>query len=168
MFLCKSAVLALLLAPILAFASPVVFVDSDTELNQALVLFEKGQIDSLAVSQRFYVESAKQTKDRIRGLTEGLRSQERKGVYLYGVILDTALARAIVEDTDWGVCTGGNFAGMLVGKKSFTLNTFGVHIGGQSSTMGRSCGGGISNTSETEFRSIIESVDQRERTKLFP
>ena len=154
MRVCKSVLFAALLAPILAFASPVVFVASDTELNQALVLLDKEEIDSLAVSQRYYVESAKRTKDRIRGLTAGLRSQHRKGIYLYGESLDAGLARAIVGDADWEECAEGNFAGMLVN--------------GQHSIGPRSCGGGSWGKSETELRLLIESADRQERAKAFP
>lgn len=167
MQVCKSVLLALLLAPMLAFASPVVFVGSDDELNQALVLLDKDEIDSLAVSQRFYVESAKQTKDRIRGLTAGLRSQDRKSVYLYGESLDAGLASAIVGDADWGVCAEGNFAGMLVSGKSFTRETPGVRMRGENSIVSRTCGGGVSGNSEAEFRSLIQSVDRRERARAF-
>ncbi len=143
-----------LLAPMYAGATAVTFVASDDELNQALVLLDKEEIASLAVSQRFYVESAKQTKDRIRGLAAGLAGVSGKGVYLYGESLDAVLARAIVGNADWGVCARGNFAGILVG--------------GKSSTVRRTCGGGVFGNTQGELRSLIESVDRRERTKAFP
>jgi hypothetical protein len=52
----------------LARAQEVTFVANDDELNLALESAARGAIKDVAIDEVFYTHSAKQTKDRIRGL----------------------------------------------------------------------------------------------------
>ncbi len=97
------ALLIALLSPLSALSNAtnatktgVTFVSSDEELNFALVIFDRDQIDSLAVSQTFYLGTAKQTKDRIRGLIAGMQNKVGKGIYVYGQSLDRILGAEIL------------------------------------------------------------------------
>ncbi len=81
------ALLIALLSPLSALSNAtktgVTFVSSDEELNFALVIFDRDEIDSLAVSQTFYLGTAKQTKDRIRGLIAGVQARKNGIIYLH-------------------------------------------------------------------------------------
>lgn len=101
-----------LLFPLTARAD-ITFVSSDDELNQALVLFDGDEIETLAVSQAFYQGSAKQTKNRIRGLLSGLSARQEMGLYIYGAFLDGYLVKDFLGDTSGVECEPKIFVGKL-------------------------------------------------------
>lgn len=115
--------LSLLLCPMLALAQVVTFVSSDLELNSALVLFEHDEISALAVSEEFYLGSAKRTKDRLRGLMAGLREKDKVAIYLYGHSLNRELAEELLGEKIDPDCSPPVFAGFIYQKVG------GVYIG---------------------------------------
>lgn len=100
---------ALLLASTFASAM-VTFVANDDELNQAHVMFDHEEIQSLAVSQAFYAGSAKRTKDRIRGLVAGLNEHADTIIYVYGLDLSPADAETILGKAVSHKCSPPLFA----------------------------------------------------------
>ena len=77
-------------------AAPLTFVANDDELNVALEAAELGTIGSIAISEQFYQGSAKQTKDRIRGLIARTFELGHRAVYIYGSPLDVDLANELL------------------------------------------------------------------------
>ncbi len=74
-------------------------------------MFDNNEIQSRAISQAFYLGSAKQTKDSIRRLIAGLRSQTEKGVYNYGVTLNAILVEALISHTSSVECSPLTYVG---------------------------------------------------------
>ena len=81
--------------------STVVFVENDMELNAALELAAHDKLESLAVSQDFYLGTAKQTKARIRGLMEMVKERPYARLYFYAKHpIGSLVAELIDADTE--------------------------------------------------------------------
>lgn len=124
-------------------SAAVTFVASDDELNVALVLVDRDAIDSLAVSQSFYLGTAKQTKDRIRGLIAGVEKKPGKSIYVYGQAFDTALAVELIGPGT-ATCHPVNVLGKIYRRQN-SINV---------------CDGVSSVRTDVEIRRGIQSMDR--------
>jgi hypothetical protein len=91
------ALVCAVLFSVTAVAGEVTFVANDDELNAALESAARGTIDSVAIAEQFYQGSAKQTKDRIRGLITRTFKLGDRAVYVYGQPLDASLANELLD-----------------------------------------------------------------------
>ena len=93
-----AALLVAFFFPLALCAADVTFVSSDAELNAALASAEKRTIKSIAVAERFYQGSAKQTKDRIRGLMARTFELGDRAVFMYGASFNVGLAKELLDE----------------------------------------------------------------------
>jgi hypothetical protein len=105
-----AAALMLSLVTPTARAGEVTFVSNDKELNAALEAAAQGTVRHVAVNQEFYLGSAKQTKDRIRGLLATTIELGDRIVYMYGTNFNSQLSQEIIG-TDGKGCTPPYMAG---------------------------------------------------------
>ncbi len=97
-----------------AGAAPVSFVENDEQLNAALEVAERGTIGSVAIKQDFYRTSAKQTKDRVRGLIARTFELGDRSVYIYNdsASVDQGLAGELLAMSP--PCPSGFFLGKFM------------------------------------------------------
>lgn len=108
----------------LAHTQGVTFVASDDELNLALESAAQGTIGSVAIDELFYIHSAKQTKDRTRGLIARAFELGDRLVFVYndpGPLPDAGLAATLLDASIPQACHSPVFFGKYMRREDPTI-----------------------------------------------